>query len=278
MELPSLVECNNKENLPCISLHTTSQSPNLKKRKRNPLEDITHLFHRPTNSIILPISDPGSGLSTISPFNNGIGFNQRRNQHLTSVDLSALGNPSKRGATAHDSDAKWASRGKSLRMDFSKVSLTIFFAFTYGLSFATIAATISRVAIFDGRFYSCVLSHRFAIAFTCMGYVAHVSEDQVDHIDQHANRVWSHSKYAPGKGRELPVFGAVGIFLNFVVYRRGWWAKQNYVFISWARCWGRLQLLCSLEQGYIIGSIMVGLRSRRSLPFGPLPHCPWDSC
>ncbi|KAJ8629809.1 hypothetical protein MRB53_023132 [Persea americana] len=34
---------------------------------------------------------------------------------------------------------------------YSKVYLSIFFAFTYGLSFATIAATISHVAIFHGR-------------------------------------------------------------------------------------------------------------------------------
>lgn len=34
---------------------------------------------------------------------------------------------------------------------YSKVNLSIFFVFTYGLSFATVAATISHVAIFHGR-------------------------------------------------------------------------------------------------------------------------------
>ncbi|XP_056159930.1 oligopeptide transporter 1-like [Syzygium oleosum] len=35
--------------------------------------------------------------------------------------------------------------------DYSKVHLSIFFAFAYGLSFATLAATVSHVALFHGR-------------------------------------------------------------------------------------------------------------------------------
>ncbi|KAF9609027.1 hypothetical protein IFM89_012467 [Coptis chinensis] len=35
--------------------------------------------------------------------------------------------------------------------NYSKVNLSIFFAFTYGLSFATLAATITHVALFHGR-------------------------------------------------------------------------------------------------------------------------------
>ncbi|KAL5972430.1 OPT superfamily [Asimina triloba] len=35
--------------------------------------------------------------------------------------------------------------------DYSKVNLSIFFVYTYGLSFATLAATISHVALFHGR-------------------------------------------------------------------------------------------------------------------------------
>ena len=36
---------------------------------------------------------------------------------------------------------------------YSKINLSIFFVFTYGLSFATLAATLSHVALFHGRWF-----------------------------------------------------------------------------------------------------------------------------
>lgn len=35
---------------------------------------------------------------------------------------------------------------------YSQVNLSIIFAYTYGLSFATLAATLSHVALFHGRY------------------------------------------------------------------------------------------------------------------------------
>lgn len=35
--------------------------------------------------------------------------------------------------------------------EYSKINLSIFFVFAYGLSFATLAATLSHVALFHGR-------------------------------------------------------------------------------------------------------------------------------
>lgn len=37
---------------------------------------------------------------------------------------------------------------------YSQVHLSIFFVFTYGLSFATLAATVTHVALFHGRYYN----------------------------------------------------------------------------------------------------------------------------
>lgn len=36
---------------------------------------------------------------------------------------------------------------------YSKINLSIFFAYAYGLSFATLAATLSHVALFHGRYF-----------------------------------------------------------------------------------------------------------------------------
>ncbi|GMH09568.1 hypothetical protein Nepgr_011409 [Nepenthes gracilis] len=52
---------------------------------------------------------------------------------------------------SHVLDDKTFTLNETVYNDYSKLYLSVFFAFSYGLSFATLAATISHVALFNGQ-------------------------------------------------------------------------------------------------------------------------------
>ena len=53
---------------------------------------------------------------------------------------------------------------------YSKIHLSIFFVYTYGLTFAILAATISHVALFHGRYFE-IIHEKNIRAFICLFYL-----------------------------------------------------------------------------------------------------------
>ncbi|KAL3742367.1 hypothetical protein ACJRO7_017787 [Eucalyptus globulus] len=75
-------------------------------------------------------------------------FEAKRFPLISSHVFDANGNKYNVGLVLNETNFQFNQHGYD---DYSKVRLSIFFAFVYGLSFATLAATISHVALFHGR-------------------------------------------------------------------------------------------------------------------------------
>ncbi|KAK3433640.1 hypothetical protein EUGRSUZ_D00942 [Eucalyptus grandis] len=75
-------------------------------------------------------------------------FEAKRFPLISSPVFDANGNKYNVGLVLNETNFQFNQHGYD---DYSKVRLSIFFAFVYGLSFATLAATISHVALFHGR-------------------------------------------------------------------------------------------------------------------------------
>lgn len=75
-------------------------------------------------------------------------FEAKRFPIISSHVFDANGGKYNVGLVLNETNFQFNQQGYD---DYSKVHLSIFFAFAYGLSFATLAATISHVALFHGR-------------------------------------------------------------------------------------------------------------------------------
>ncbi|KAK3433638.1 hypothetical protein EUGRSUZ_D00938 [Eucalyptus grandis] len=75
-------------------------------------------------------------------------FEAKRFPLISSHVFDANGNKYNVGLVLNETNFQFNQHGYD---DYSKVRLSIFFAFVYGLSFATLAATISHVVLFHGR-------------------------------------------------------------------------------------------------------------------------------
>ncbi|KAF8031687.1 hypothetical protein BT93_D0797 [Corymbia citriodora subsp. variegata] len=75
-------------------------------------------------------------------------FEAKRFPIISSHIFDANGHKYNVGLVLNETNFEFNQQGYD---DYSKVHLSIFFAFTYGLSFATLAATVSHVTLFYGR-------------------------------------------------------------------------------------------------------------------------------